>query len=156
SKPPIGVRHFDDGGYTVFRPYVKNREIMLVMDHGPLGYLSIAAHGHADALSVWLHVDGQPVFVDAGSHLYHSAGISRDYFRSTPAHNTLCIADTSASTPAGNFNWSHKANVRVLSKSGHEVLAEHDGYKKKFGITHQRRLQLTENGFTIEDMLQGG
>ncbi len=29
-----------------------------MMDVGPLGYLSIAAHGHADALAVTIAVDG--------------------------------------------------------------------------------------------------
>ena len=39
---------------------------VLTFDHGPVGYLSIAAHGHADTLAVWLSVGSQPIFVDAG------------------------------------------------------------------------------------------
>jgi hypothetical protein len=95
EQPQRGVRSFDDGGYSVFRQSNAGHDVMLVFDHGPLGYLSIAAHGHADALSVWMHVDGQPVFVDSGTYLYHSGGVDRDRFRGTGAHNTLLVNNTS-------------------------------------------------------------
>ena len=67
-EPLEGLKCFTQGGYTVSRTYTADKEHLLVMDHGPLGYLSIAAHGHADALSVWLHIDGQPIIVDAGTY----------------------------------------------------------------------------------------
>ena len=54
---------------------------VLTFDHGPVGYLSIAAHGHADTLAVWLSIGDQPVFVDAGTYLYHSSRALRDAFR---------------------------------------------------------------------------
>ena len=38
-----------DGGYTIVRKRQSDRDVHIVMDHAPLGYLSIAAHGHADA-----------------------------------------------------------------------------------------------------------
>ena len=60
---------FPSGGYTAVREWRGGKENLWVMDHGPLGYLSIAAHGHADALSLWLHIDGRPVLVDAGTYL---------------------------------------------------------------------------------------
>ncbi|TIQ17227.1 heparinase II/III-family protein, partial [Mesorhizobium sp.] len=80
----------------------------------PLGYLSIAAHGHADALSLTLCVDGEPVLVDPGTWLYGSGGVWRDWFRSTPAHNTLNIEGKSQSIIAGTFNWSHKAVAALV------------------------------------------
>ncbi len=43
---------FPAGGYTAVREWREGEENLWVMDHGPLGYLSIAAHGHADALSL--------------------------------------------------------------------------------------------------------
>ena len=59
STERSGIRSFTIGGYSVVRgsevPFV------LVFDHGPLGYLSIAAHGHADALALWLSVGNQPL-----------------------------------------------------------------------------------------------
>jgi hypothetical protein len=44
---------FPKGGYTAVREWSGGEETLWVMDHGPVGYLSIAAHGHADALSLW-------------------------------------------------------------------------------------------------------
>src|SRR3546814_9740957 len=76
---PVGIRTFRDGGYTVVREPSARGEFLLVLDHGPLGYLSIAAHGHADALAIWLHLAGCPVIVDAGTYLYHSGGAWRDH-----------------------------------------------------------------------------
>src|SRR5262249_6658598 len=113
-----GVHHFRDGGYTVIRETVTGRRAMIVFDHGPLGFSSIAAHGHADALAVWLHVDGVPVLIDAGTGSYTSGSGWRDHFRSTAAHNTVTIDDDSQSLTAGAFNWRHKANVRVTEFSG--------------------------------------
>jgi hypothetical protein len=133
------IHHFPIGGYTA----VREGPMLLVFDHGPLGYLSIAAHGHADALSIWLHVDGQPLLVDAGTYRYHGAGRVRDAFRGTAAHNTLTVAGADQSEIAGPFNWSRKANCRVLSvrDAPWAVEAEHDGYVKRFGCRHRRRIE---------------
>jgi hypothetical protein len=75
-----------------------------VFDHGPLGYLSIAAHGHAVARALWLDVANRPVLVDAGTWLYHGGGADRDALRMTAAHNTVLIEGQSQSLPAGAFN----------------------------------------------------
>ena len=150
----IEVSHFPTGGYTA----VHEGPMLLVFDHGPLGYLSIAAHGHADALSIWLHVDGKPLLVDAGTYRYHGAGTIRDAFRGTAAHNTLTVAGADQSEIAGPFNWSHKAECRVLSMTDApwSVEAEHDGYQKRFGCVHRRRV---ESGgplaFSVVDRLIG-
>jgi len=157
---PKGWNAFDAGGYTVFRQEMAGRETMLVFDHGPLGYLSIAAHGHADALSVWLHVDGQPVLIDAGTYLYHSGGAMRDYFRGTSAHNTLTLNDKNQSRISGAFNWSHKAKSWRLpmrdTGGGLCSVARHDGYKKRFGLVHERRVALSvPDGYLITDRLIG-
>ena len=85
-----GLRSFPTGGYTVIRGKGEAPAV-LTFDHGPVGYLSIAAHGHADTLSVWLSVGGQPIFVDAGTYRYHSRKALRDAFRGTAVHNTLTL-----------------------------------------------------------------
>ncbi len=155
---------FPAGGYTAVREWRGGEEILWVMDHGPLGYLSIAAHGHADALSLWLHIDGRPVLVDAGTYLYHSGGPWREHFRSTAAHNTLTMMGESSSTAAGAFNWSHKAESRLLEtptnfamEAEHwSVEAEHDGYAERFGYHHRRRLErIGGDGVQLTDSLRG-
>jgi uncharacterized heparinase superfamily protein len=157
---PYGARCFAHGGMTIGRHQTVNGDVMLAFDHGPLGYLSIAAHGHADALSVWLHIDGQPVFVDAGTYLYHADPAERRYFRGTAAHNTLCIGNSDSSIQAGNFNWSRKAQISLshFRPQGDfwQAEAEHDGYMQNFGVTHRRTLNVAvASGAVIEDQLIG-
>ncbi|MFN3764320.1 MAG: heparinase II/III family protein [Aliihoeflea sp.] len=150
-----GLTTFSEGGYSVLDARIAGRDVKLVMDHGPLGYLSIAAHGHADALSILLSVDGEPVFVDPGTYLYHSGGAWRDWFRSTRAHSTLTLARADQSVTSGAFNWSHKANARLIESSDTAILAEHDGYVRRFGATHRRQVSLADDGLRIEDDVSG-
>lgn len=152
SPSPAGLTTFADGGLSVWRGALAGREAILTFDHGPLGYLSIAAHGHADALAVTLSLDGKLVLVDPGTYLYGSGGAWRDWFRGTPAHNTLNLYGHSQSRIAGPFNWSHKANAQLLGP----LHASHDGYAKQFGVTHERRIEPQSDGFAIADRLTGG
>ena len=159
TGPRLGLKTFRDGGYTVIREQRGGRWLELVFDHGPLGYLSIAAHGHADALSLVATVDGQPLFVDPGTYLYHSGGAWRDWFRGTRAHNTLNIAGVDQSRITGPFNWSHKARAtlaEVQDGVNWSVSATHDGYLKAFGVIHRRHLFATVDGFAVRDHLDGG
>jgi hypothetical protein len=163
--PPQGVRRFPTGGYIVARSRVGHsghgREVLFVVDHGPLGFLSIAAHGHADALALWLHVDGEPVLIDAGTYRYYDAGPWRDHFRGTGAHNTLCLGGRDSSRIAGRFNWSEKARVEVVewSTPGPDIwslTARHDGYRRRFGCDHERTIrQRGPDRFEVVDRLIG-
>ena len=58
---------------------------------GPLGFTSIAAHGHADALAMVLSIGGDELFIDPGTYAYHTEQKWRDYFKGTSAHNTVRI-----------------------------------------------------------------
>lgn len=155
AAPPAGLKTFVEGGYSVVREERANKALQLVFDHGPLGYLSIAAHGHADALSFVLNVDGQPVLVDPGTYLYHSGGLWRDWFRGTAAHNTLTVNGQDSSTISGPFNWAHKATAELLASdaNGWKLEGRHDGYRGRFGIDHQRTIAADPNGFTVTDRL---
>lgn len=157
---PKGVRCFSDGGYTVVRDGADAAATLWVFDHGPLGYLSIAAHGHADALAVWLHVGDRPVLVDAGTYLYHSGGTWRDHFRGTSAHNTLTVAGTDSSRIAGPFNWAERASATQQAidedAAAWVVEAEHDGYVKEFNLRHHRQFaRVGPRHVTITDSLSG-
>jgi heparinase II/III-like protein len=158
TTPLVGVRTWDVGGYTVWRQRPSS-PIVLAFDHGPLGYLSIAAHGHADALSIWLSVGDTPVIVDAGTYVYNADPIWRERFRSSMLHNTLSIAGISSSSVSGPFNWATKANAHIASGSSSrtdEVVAEHDGYLKRFGVRHRRSVSMsTEGKISIADELIG-
>lgn len=131
------------------------REIYCVFDTGPLGYLSIAAHGHADALAVELRYDGTPVLVDPGTYAY--AGPWRDYFRSTAAHNTIELGGASQSRSGGPFLWTRHACTTLLGTEGLDedascahAAAEHDGYVREiFCGSHRREVDLDRRSATL-------
>ena len=154
----LGLRSFPAGGYSVFRGK-GGAPAVLTFDHGPIGYLSIAAHGHADTLAVWLTVGDQPIFVDAGTYRYHSPKSLRDGLRDTAVHNTLTLRGHPSSRPSGLFNWATKAEGRcIASEDGPtaRVVAEHDGYVARFGLRHRRTVAFDGIGrFTITDELLG-
>ena len=156
APAPEGCRTFEVGGYSVVRERRAGRWTRLVFDHGPLGYLAIAAHGHADANAFTLALDGEDVLVDPGTYLYHSGGDWRNWFRGTPAHNTLTVEGADQSIIAGPFNWSHKAIGSMDAFEGGDlwrIAASHDGYVKRFGVRHRRVLQATGAGLDVLDTL---
>jgi Heparinase II/III-like protein/Heparinase II/III N-terminus len=154
----VGLRSFPIGGYSVIRE-TGEVPVVLTFDHAPVGYLSIAAHGHADALAVWLSVGNQPIFVDAGTYLYHSGKALRDKFRETEVHNTLTLDGRSSSRPSGPFNWATKANARLIALASGpttRAVAEHDGYVSRYGVRHRRAIEFDGTSrFTITDELLG-
>jgi len=157
----VGLSVLDRGGYSVARHHEAGTEALWVLDHGPLGFGAIAAHGHADALSVWLHLGGAPVFVDAGTYLYHSGDEWREYMRSTHAHNTLVLEDLSSSATAGNFNWHHDRRAQawlIEARDGDNwsIEAEHDGYVPTLGLMHRRSLGRLQPGhWQLRDTVEG-
>lgn len=151
---PKGQRTFAEGGYSIWRTSTAHGEAMFAIDHAPLGFLSIAAHGHADALAVWLHIGGDPIIIDAGTYLYHTHTDARDRFRGTLAHNTLCLDGQDQSRIAGPFNWSQHANARSRRSAPH-FSAEHDGYLASHGVRHVRSLQVDGARIVVADVLDG-
>lgn len=150
-----GKRVFPEGGYWILgSDFDTAAEIRLVADAGPLGYLSIAAHGHADALSFTLSVGGQPVLIDPGTYSYHASPRWRNYFRGTSAHNTLCIDGQDQSVPAGKFLWLRHAHAGCLSW---ESTLERDrwegwhaGYQRLSDpVTHRRSIELDKLARTL-------
>lgn len=155
------IRAFPQSGYYLLGDrFGTADEVRLLADAGPLGYLSIAAHGHADALSVVLNVGGHEVLVDPGTYAYHTQPQWRSYFRSTRAHNTVMIDELDQSKQSGNFMWSQHAQARCLefvnSRGRQRFVAEHDGYRSLADpVTHRREIVYDEvsRSFLITDTL---
>jgi hypothetical protein len=121
--------------------------VRLLVDAGPLGYLSLAAHGHADALSFVLSIGDRQILVDPGTYAYHTDPAWRRYFRSTLAHNTVGIDDEDQSLQAGNFMWTDHARARCIEfevEPGHQrFLGEHYGYQRlEDPVVHRREIVL--------------
>ena len=94
-------------------PAGEQPEIWCRCDGGPQGFLSIAAHGHADALSIEVRHDGVDLLVDPGTYCYHGEPEWRSYFRSTRAHNTIEIDGEDQAHEAGPFMWAEHADAVV-------------------------------------------
>jgi hypothetical protein len=153
---------FPEGGYYLLGCELDTpHEIRLVADAGPLGYRSIAAHGHADALSFTLSVGGQEFLIDPGTYAYHTQGAWREYFRGTSAHNTARIDGKDQSVQGGNFLWLKKANAGCglwLSSAGKDCFEGwHDGYTRLADpVTHRRLISLDKTAarIVVEDTLE--
>jgi uncharacterized heparinase superfamily protein len=156
SPENAGLRVFEEGGVSVADETLFGRRVHLVFDHGALGLMPLAAHGHADALAIWLTVDGEPVFIDAGTYRYFSGGETRSALRESLVHNGLAIDGVTQSRTATAFSWKTSATARLLRATrgpAWSVEGEHDGYCKTFGVRHVRRIRRTETGFFIDDQL---
>lgn len=141
-------REFREGGYYILgSEFETPRELRVIADAGPLGYLSIAAHGHADALAFTLSVGGREILIDPGTYAYHTQKKWRDYFRGTAAHNTVTVDGENQSEIGGNFLWLHKATAHCeVWETGTEqdrFVGSHDGYSRLVGpVVHRREIML--------------
>ena len=111
DRPQTRPWHFADAGLTLLRTTsTREPEIWCRCDGGPHGFLSIAAHAHADALSVEVRYGGVDILADPGTYCYHGDPAWRSYFRSTIAHNTLEIDGRNQSVEGGPFLWLRHAD----------------------------------------------
>jgi hypothetical protein len=149
---------FAEAGIT----FLRSELLSCRVDHGPHGYLSTQAHGHADALSFELSIGGRPVLIDPGTFCYQGEPAWRRYFRSTLAHNTLEIGGADQAAQAGPFLWSSHMTSWVESASGVDegpvakLTIAHDGYRRlPVKATHMREFHLDRmaDALTIVDRI---
>jgi hypothetical protein len=156
-------RAFPEGGYYILGDWFETaEEVRLVADAGPLGYLSIAAHGHADALSFTLSAKGKEILVDPGTYAYHTQKKWRDYFRGTSAHNTVRVDGVDQSVAGGNFLWVSHAQARcdkfTADADRDEWEGSHDGYLRLSApVRHRRKIVFDKRRKLIDvtDTLEG-
>lgn len=158
-RPSRSSKFYPDEGHFIFRKRDRHdQEIYCHFDAAPLGYLSIAAHGHADALSFVLYVDGQPVLIDPGTYCYHTDAHWRRYFVSTRAHNTICIDGMNQARFVGPTLWRnhYKTTVQEHRQSDEYdcVIAKHNGYRN-IRVFHTRKVEFfrSEDRMTVTDFI---
>ena len=164
DRPSQRPSRFADAGTTLLRTTEeKENEIWCRCDGGPHGYLGIAAHAHADALSVEVRYAGVDIFADPGTYCYHGERAWRSYFRSTIAHNTVELCGRSQSTEGGPFMWLRHAHARELEVIDDGDIArwtaEHDGYASLDPPALHRRsvlLDRASRSIDIIDEIEGG
>lgn len=129
-------RRFEDAGYYLLQWGQSDAadRVAVLFDCGDLGFTTLAAHGHADALSFTVRAFGVDVFIDPGTYDYFTFPEWRRYFRGTRAHNTITVDGEDQSVMLGAFLWGRQAAPRLLAwqatSSGGSVAGEHDGYRR--------------------------
>lgn len=158
SENQYSIQTFPDSGYTV----IQNRSrILMTFDHGGLGMNPLYNHGHADALSVTLHIDGKPFITDSGTYRYNGREKERAYFKSTRAHNTVTVDGQDQARQVTGFIWEDTYHIqweRKTSKQGYPLIrATHDGYARlKSPVCHTRELVSPNPGvYIVRDTFQG-
>ncbi|MEA1995987.1 MAG: alginate lyase family protein [Gemmatimonadota bacterium] len=170
------VEHFRESGHCVVSSAGgegdlsehRSPHLFLRFECGPWGDGRIWAHSHADRLSFSLFLAGRPFFIDPGTGAYLAHRTMREYFRSTPAHNTVTKDSKSQSEPLAPFLWRGPVIsklTRLEDTSGKVVLeGVHWGYKGRGkgsgGLVHRRRLTIHNEKpgclLEIEDFLETG
>jgi uncharacterized heparinase superfamily protein len=135
---------------------------VIVLDAAPPPPPRMAAAGCASTLAVEISDGAQRLIVNCGGPGPVPTDLPReliDALRTTAAHSTLIIADTNSTAilPDGSLG---KGVSDVVIDRGEDndtsrLEASHDGYVKGFGLVHQRRLALGNDGKEIrgEDIL---
>lgn len=134
---------FHQGGHYVLRDdWTEDSDFLLVRggEFG-LGGEGFCAHAHCDLLSIVLWMGGDPLVVDSGTFSFH--GVWRNYFRLTPAHNTVMIDRHHQADPMPDFFWTRipraqeehfdEKRVRLSLPYGRNVTFVRDIYHPKPG-----------------------
>jgi uncharacterized heparinase superfamily protein len=146
-----------DTGYYGYR---YNGDSLLI-DCGPMGPDYQPGHGHCDALSYELCINGRRVIVDSGVHDYEKSEL-REYVRSTAAHNTVRIDGMEQSEIWGAFRVARRARPIVAEldewqEGCLEFRGAHDGYCRLPGRpVHERQVRINSSGcWIISDTVTG-
>ena len=163
-SPPekIGSKIYTPSGYFLMENSNDRQTQRLLFDCSPLGLAPMAAHGHADALSLYLALQDEPILIDPGTYVYYRKLEWKNYFRGSSAHNTLTVDGKDQSEIASFFVWRNQAQVNVLQSVCESqfdfIQAEHNGYARlRFPIMHRRHLIYVKNSYWIViDLCYGG
>ena len=151
---PNLVSHYKIGGYTILRS--RDRKVLIGMDHAELGFGSIAAHGHADALSIQVYYEGKPVLFDAGTYNYHVPKKIRNEIRSTKAHNTVYVKNEEQAECLGPFLWGKRFLISNREMKKNETNVELSAEIVYGNIRHKRLVEFDyDRKLSVTDIVEG-
>jgi uncharacterized heparinase superfamily protein len=138
-------------GYWV----LKHGPFRLIFDTASLGPDYLLGHGHSDMLSVLLDFEGGNVLVDTGVFEYEE-GERRLYSRKTVAHNTVVLDDLDQAELWKSFRVGRRGHPQRFQTNGRNIKCSHTGFSIwQKGLTHERNVSLSGNGFEIKDQVSG-
>ncbi len=149
ASPQPDLNHwnlFPESGYAVTAP----EDWHLRVDASALGFGSIAAHGHLDALHLSLWKNHHAIIVDPGTGSYFNEDAIREHFVSRQAHNGPHFAEDKLYPPRyGSFLWGRPHAVPKL-----ELVDGALHVSSKLGSNRiERSIQRQESGWDITDTI---
>lgn len=149
---------FPETGYYSFR----GGAFALIIDAGPIGPDHQPAHGHADAMSFELSVQGERIVTDTGVPDYDDDA-ERHYCRGTVAHNTVTVDGTDQAEVWGAFRVGKRFAPTVEEASCHEGTLSFTGSFRGYaqivgdGVVHRRYVRCDSRAgeLRIRDCVNG-
>ncbi|WP_294535533.1 heparinase II/III family protein [uncultured Rhodoblastus sp.] len=159
----IALSYDDARGRPVFNARysgyqrMEAEQALVIVDTGPPPPPLFSGGAHAGCLSFEFSLGIERIVVNCGSPGPRRPDL-RASARTTAAHSTLTINDASSclfSARLGVESWFdgeilagpvHVPVTRVENAEGTTVGASHDGYQRRFGVIHERRLSLPAEG----------
>jgi uncharacterized heparinase superfamily protein len=131
-----------------------------IIDCGTPPAESTGGHAHAGTFSFELSYGRERLIVNCGA--YHGpSGAWHAALRTTAAHSTLIVADTPSSDIDGKGQLGRRPRTITRERAEEDgnqwIAVTHDGYKRRFGLTHARQIFLAADGEDLrgEDRLTG-
>lgn len=129
----------------------------ILIDTGRPPPLAVSQEAHAGTLGFEVSTNGHRLIVNCGLPA-HGRSVWRHLARTSAAHSTLVVADTSsahvlARSAIGPVILSGPREVTVDRREDGEailVTASHDGYARAFDLVHRRTLRLQRDGTRID------
>ncbi|MGH7866540.1 MAG: alginate lyase family protein, partial [Candidatus Dormibacteraceae bacterium] len=155
----VKSREFPESGIHILAETEPCSQQMTI-DAGPQGVGS-SGHGHADALSAHLSIDGREWLVDPGTYCYICPDGGREAFRGTPAHNTVDVDGLNQADAVGPFAWRRlprvSTNTWVAGESFDLFEGSHDGYRRlPQPVLHRREVLHVKSSFwLVRDIVEG-
>ena len=132
---------------------VRCGQTCLIFDGAPPPAAALSRGACASTLAFELSDGPHRLVVNCGGGVGLPAELIKG-LRTTAAHSTLVLAETnSTALHADGTMGRGVAEVELSRMDGPEasrIEAAHDGYVKRFGFSHRRRLVLTADGRTLE------
>ena len=132
------------GGYSI----QKNKKIALIMDVGTNPEKKFSKDYQSGALSFEIISNGNKIICNSGYFQNYKHKLN-ELSKSTAIHSTLIIDNSSSCKlrKIGNKNSIIEKGLKILNKSSvfeknyWNVIASHNGYLKKYGIVHERKIE---------------
>ncbi|MBW0143999.1 heparinase II/III family protein [Sphingomicrobium clamense] len=133
------------------------------LDAAPPPLPAMAHAGSASTLAIEIADGDQRIVVSCGGPGLGTTRMPRELIealRSTAAHSTLTVDDSNSTAimPDGKLGRgvTDVAIDRIEDNDASRIVASHDGYARRYGLIHERRLALGNDGklITGEDKLE--